>query len=424
MITRVLFFVIAFVGEIFSQSDVLNGLVEEALQKNPQLHGLRHLADAAKAKIGQVRTLDAPQVSLEFFEPPVTSFPLPFRKNMETDYAIQQMFPWPGKLSSMKKAAEFGAKMRAEDISSYQIRLIRDIKITYYELGLIQEQLRINSEKQNLLTRILDAVKLRYEFGQSSQSEILKIKTDISKTTNEQLELELQFHVMETMLNTLLSRPADSSIGKINLPEPNISEKNYDELIGIASTSRPEIKSMESEKAMYSAELQAAKREFFPDIMVRGMYKSMVDRRDAWALMIGANIPLAFWSSEKYRAKVRESQSHENHSEMEITGMQNMIGESIQSALTKNKTGHRQIKLFKEELLPQADQNLQVALSEYQTGKTTFIMLLDAYQMLLMTKTDYAMVVMNTLKSEAELEYATGSGLKHAHGIHKSVKEE
>lgn len=397
----------------------LDSLVNLALSQNPQLHSLRHLADATRARVGQVTSLDAPQVGVEFYQTPISSFPLPYRRNMETDYFVQQMFPWPGKLSAMGKAADLSARMQDEDIVTFERRLVRDIKSTYFELYFIQQQLDINEENQRLLKQILDAAVKRYEVGLGNQSDILRIKTERSKLVNERLDLRKQKVSMEAKLQSLVGRTADDSLGRLPDPELHTYDWEYEHVQSLALEKRSELKSMQFNKAMFAAEVDAARREYYPDIMVRGEYKAMTVGGDFWSLMIGANIPLAFWSKEKYQSRVREMSSHVNHADMELTNMRNMVAASVKSALTTHRASRQQVELYREELLPQAEQMLAISLTDYQTGRTSFIALLDNYRMLLMTRLDYQMAVMNALKSEADLEQAVGVRLSELNDLRK-----
>lgn len=397
----------------------LDSLLNLALSLNPQLHSLRHRADAAHARVGQVSSLEAPQVGIEFYQTPVSSFPLPYRRSMELDYFAQQMFPWPGKLSAMGKAARLGAKMQDEEAFAFERQLIRDVKSAYFELYFIQQQLDINDENQRLLKQILEAAMKRYEVGLGNQSDILRIKTEQSKTANERLELDKQKIAMEAMIQSLIGGDADRPLGRLPDPGVEVQEWEYEHLVPIALDRRPELKSMQFNKDMFAAEVDAARREYYPDIMVRGMYKAMAEGGDFWALMIGANIPLAFWSKEKYQSRVREMASHLNHADMELANMRNMVAASVKSALATHRASRQQVKLYREELLPQAEQTLEITLSDYQTGRTSFIALLDNYRMLLMTRLDYEMAVMNALKSEADLEQALGVDLQSLNDLHK-----
>ena len=49
------------------------------------------------------KSLDPPQVAFEFYQSPISAFPNPFKDQMEYDYSIQQMFPFPGKLGAMAR---------------------------------------------------------------------------------------------------------------------------------------------------------------------------------------------------------------------------------------------------------------------------------------------------------------------------------
>ena len=88
--------------------------------------------------------------------------------------------------------------------------------------------------------------------------------------------------------------------------------------------------------------------------------------------------------------------------------MKNMTQFEVQDALVKVQTNGNLVALYKNTVIPQARQTLESTLSSYQNGKTEFLMLLDAYRMVLMAQLDYYMAVMNFMTSQAALEQAVG----------------
>ena len=86
----------------------------------------------------------------------------------------------------------------------------------------------------------------------------------------------------------------------------------------------------------------------------------------------------------------------------------NMTLFEVQDALVKVQTNQNLVLLYKNTVIPQAEQTLQSTVAAYQTGKTEFLMLIDAYRMLLMAKLDYYMSVMSHMASQAQLEQAVG----------------
>ena len=88
--------------------------------------------------------------------------------------------------------------------------------------------------------------------------------------------------------------------------------------------------------------------------------------------------------------------------------MKNMIASDVQNSLVKIETNRNLVELYQNTVIPQAEQTLQSTIAAYQTGKTEFLMVIDAYKMLLMSELDYYMSKMNFLQSQAQLEQAVG----------------
>ena len=395
--------------------DVLNldELITEALKNNPALQAARFQTEAARTQIRQARAWEAPQFGIEFYQTPIQSFPNPIKDGMETDYVVQQMIPFPGKISNMAKAAKSNADMSAENYNALERKVIRDLKSAYYELYLVQRKIAINAENQALLKQFVDIAMKQYEVGMGKQVDIFRAQTELSRLITEGINLDQEKKVAEAMINTILNRPANSPLGYVADIADTTATWTYDQIMPLALEARPELKAMDYNIHMNRAELALSKREYVPDLMVRFMYKDMANTGDDfWALMGGVSVPLAFWSKGKYKGKVQENQLNVNRAEAEYTQMRNMILYEVQQALVKFASNKNVVVLYENTVVPQAEQTMQSTLAAYQTGKTEFLMLIDAYRMLLMAKLDYHMTVMNYMVSQAQLEQAVGMDIK------------
>ncbi len=397
-----------------SQPLNLDELVAEALQNNPQLRSARNETAAARTKVDQVTSWDAPQIGVEFYQTPIQSFPNPLKNGMETDYFIQQMIPFPGKLSAMGKAAENNAGMMNQGYKALERRTIRDLKSAYFELFHVQRKIQINAENQDLMKHFTEITRRQYEVGMGQQADILRAQTELSTLINEGVNLSKEKKVVESMINTILSRQANAPLGSVPDVENLLPQWTFEQLRPLALESRPELRGMNFNIDMNKAELVGAKREYYPDIMARVMYKNMADTKDDfWSAMVGINIPLAFWSSGKYTSKAEENELNVRKAEDDLASMKNMVSFEVQDALVKVQSNYNLVLLYKNTTIPQAEQTLQATLSAYQTGKTEFLMVIDAYRMQLMTKLDYHMAVMSYMASQAQLEQAVGMDIVH-----------
>ena len=399
----------------------IDGLVAEALRNNPQLQAARHRTEAATTRIDQATAWKAPEIGFEFYQTPVSSFPNPANNSMENDYFIQQMFPFPGKLSSMGEAAESNARMFDEGYKSLEHKVIRDLKSSYYELYLVQQKIRLNVENQGLMKKFVAIASKRYEVGMGQQQDILRAQTEFSTLINDGLNLQQEKQAAGSMINTILGRSADAQLDSVPEIENDIPDWTFEQLQPIALAHRPEVQAMHYGIEMNKAELSGSKREYYPDIMARVMYKNMTGTRDDfWSTMIGISIPIAPWASGSVTAKVEENEINVKRAEEEYTNMKNMTLFEVQDALVKVRTARNILSLYKTTTIPQAEQTLESTIAAYQTGKTEFLMLIDAYRMLLNVRLDYYMAVMKFMTSQAQLEQAVGLDIA---GISQQVQK-
>lgn len=387
----------------------LDSLIIEALQNNPQLKATYNQFLSTEKKVKQVTAWDAPQIGIEFFQIPTQSFPNPVKNNMETDYFIQQMIPFPGKLKAMGSSAAFNSKMYEEQSNALKNKIIYELKKTYYELYFIQRKIEINKENQELLKQFIEIAKRQYEVGMGKQPDIIRAQTELSSLINEEVNLYKEKRDMETMLNTLLNRPPYQSFKIIDKIYVNIPEYSFQKLLPLAFSFRPELKGMNFNIEMYKSELKASKLELYPDLMIRVMYKNMAHTNDDyWSAMVGVNVPIALWSKNKYSGKVEENELNIKTAEEQFNSMRNMIAYELQNALVKLETSRNLYNLNKNTIIPQAEQTLQSTMAAYKTGKTEFLMLIDAYRMLLMAKLDFYMSEVNFMQAAAQLEQSVG----------------
>jgi cobalt-zinc-cadmium efflux system outer membrane protein len=388
--------------------NMLDSILNQAVSQNPNLQASKLKAESSRASVNTIG-ISPPQAAVEFFQAPVTSFPNPLKDQMEVDYSLQQEIPFPGKVGKMRLAEKNRTNMAESDAQTTKQELIRSVKATFNELYLIDRQIDINSRNQKL-TRSFEEIALKqYELGMGRQTDILRAQTEISRLMSDSIRLTQSRQSTVAMLNAYRNMYVESPIATIpEIAPEKIVLPPLDSLISIADENRPELKAMQYNIAMQSAELASAKKEFYPDFMVRGTYKQMRNQTDDWALMLGLNLPVAPWASGRYSAAVIRSNGLVNQSQAEYKNMKNMIASQVKDALAKVTSSQAQIDLLKTTTIPQAQQTVQSAIAGYQTGKLDFLSLLDAQRMLLMAQLDYQMNIMNLITNQTDLERAIG----------------
>src|SRR5690606_4813911 len=70
---------------------------ERALRLHPELQAARLAPEAARAAARRDGAWDPPEVAVDFYNAPLSSFPDPLRRQEEIDWSVSQTLPFPGK---------------------------------------------------------------------------------------------------------------------------------------------------------------------------------------------------------------------------------------------------------------------------------------------------------------------------------------
>lgn len=394
-------------------SVVLSDLVAEALKSNPQLRSARQEVAAARARIRQVTAWQPPQAGVEFFQTPISSFPNPVKGGLETDYFVQQTFPFPGKLSNAGASAEALAAATQASYREMERAVVARVKAAYYQLYLAQQRLAINAENQELVRQFVRSAARRYEVGTGSQPDVLKAQTELSTLLNDALILEQEKRLAEAGLNTVLARPAEGAFPRI--PEDRLDQPlfTYAQLEPVVLEARPDLQARRALVQSAGAEASLARRQYYPDLMLKFTYKDIAGTgRDYWAAMAAVDIPIAPWSAGRVGGRVEEATSNIARAEADLDTARLQALLDLQAALVGVRTNRDRVLLFRDTVIPQAHQALLATTAAYQANRTDFLNLLDSYRVLLQRRLDSFHAVAAYLGSIAELERAVGLPLE------------
>ncbi len=199
----------------------LDDLVAEALQNNPQLRSARNETAAARTKGRQVTSWDAPQIGVEFYQTPIQSFPQSDKERNGDRLLRSTDDPFPGKALGYGEVADNNAGMIGQDYKALERRIIRDLKSAYFELFHVQRKIQVNAENQELMKKFTEITRKQYEVGMGQQADILRAQTELSSLINEGVNLSKEKKVVESMINTIVSRQANAPLGSV--PDAEIS---------------------------------------------------------------------------------------------------------------------------------------------------------------------------------------------------------
>jgi outer membrane protein TolC len=359
-------------GETAARSLSLSEVTSAVLANNPAIKEALKKWNAARARIPQAAAWDDPRLGGDtlvhrFVNVPPNAF-------MDQSVSIEQVVPITGKNLTRARAAMAEAISAYEDVRRAQLDVIAAARASFFRLANAYDQLEINRKNIDSLKQIADISRAKYEAGTQSAADVLVAETDESKLEETQRDLERQLSDEQSRLNQLMNRDAFAPLsvpGTASVKGPELSPSLLRPLL---LTHRPEIKMAEAKIDMEKWKLQLARREWIPDpaLMIKAQRYNdagqAVSEVDA-----GVSFPLPWVNFRKYGAGVREAAENLGAAEHGLDRSQKEALRLLRDQVQKIETFHHHVELFRDKLVPQAQQAFEANRLAYESGKASFL---------------------------------------------------
>jgi outer membrane protein TolC len=383
----------------------LQALINEAIQQNPEIAAEQSRVTIMQERIPQASALADPEFTFKQME-----FPgLRFGEAMYQNFELMQMIMFPTKLSTRKDIASIATNSARWGHTAKIVDVIARVRSAYAMLWDARTRLTINIENQQLLDQILRSAQTQYSVGQASQQDILKTSVELAKARSDEAVIRQEIVSAESMLHAFLNRPNSVPIGLVTLDSLIPIQHSLNALLRYSSGHHPMLSQDSLNIVESDLMVSMARQEYIPDfkISVERVTQPMIGV-NTWTVMAGITLPFAPWSLSKASARVQEAQADRSMRQLMLQANRNMIESSIRESYARVKAYETQVQSFEQTILPQSRQSLQSSLTEYQSGRTSYLMLLDAFRMNQDMRMEATMARMKYEKEFANLQQQVG----------------
>jgi len=383
----------------------LQFLIVEALQNNPEIQAADFDWDLMRAKITQAQSLENPELKLMHEEIPG----LKFGDAMYSRVELMQMFPFPGKINLQTELTRIESEHSHHDHLEKINEVISKLKMAYIELWFNQQAMVLNRENARLMKQFLSVAQTKFGVGETSLQDVLKAQIEITKLDNDLFSFRQKELSAKTMLLSILNRKETDTLGFATISEEVVFSVSLDSLLNLSVQHRPMLKHDSLDIHEGNTMIAMAKKEYYPDFNVGLRYDHSSEKNfNGWTISAGISLPFAPWTIAKQDAKVEEAKIFLDKANATLNATRNMVFANIRDLYFKAEANKKQLDNFRLSILPQLRTTLDATLTAYQTGKTSFLMLLDSYRMLVDMTLDYYMKRMEFEQTLAQLDREVG----------------
>jgi outer membrane protein, heavy metal efflux system len=387
----------------------LAALLQEALEKNPELAALRAQADVVRQRPAQQRFLDAPMAEAQVWQWPFNSIN-PADTNMYM-FMVTQDLPGRGKRQLRANVDEKDVALAESDIAIRARDVVNQVKQAYAALFIARKAIQVHLDSVELLRQIADVSQAKYITGRISQQDVLKPVLELSRLHTDIIMFDEQAKLATARLNVLLNRMPETPIGPLIEPQEQTVLPATADLQRLALERQPELQRAHTEVERAEAALASVRSDYKPDFSVQGGYMLMPRMTDAWMGRVAIRWPKAPWSRGRIDARVAEQTAAIQAAKARTQVTENMVRLAVQEAYVRAKSAQDRAVLLRTTIRPQSQQTLEVSRVAYQTDRVDFQALIDNQRVLLDVNLDYFRALSDFTQALADLERAVGTDL-------------
>jgi len=192
-------------------------LLLKARDNNPDLIAARHGWKVKLEEVAPTRTWPDPTFTYidEKFPSGVAGVdPMPMKH-----YRIEQMIPFPGKLTNDARMKYHEALIAEATYRATTLNVFRDVRSRFYQLYLTDQLIALAQESVNVLKQTLASAQARLAGGQSSTADVFMVQTELRRMENMLYEQKQQRTLITIELDTLLNDPVEKELGTAQPPD-------------------------------------------------------------------------------------------------------------------------------------------------------------------------------------------------------------
>lgn len=379
-------------------------LVQSVLARNPSIRAARYAWRAALQRYPQVTALDDPMLGAGVAPTSIGSS----RVDDAPKFDLSQKLPFPGKLRLRGEAALAEAEAASHDYEAVRLRLATMASLLYDDYYVATRSLAINRSHVELLEEFQHIAAVRYETGEASQQDPIQAEVQLAHALHRDVMLRTALRVTAEQINALLRRSPAAALPpppeRLALPSPHPGPAQP--LVDEALAETPELAAASARVGAEQSRVDLAKREYFPDFTLVGSYNKLWQEEDLQPFVgLQINVPLQLG---RRKAALDEAEARLEEARSQRLAVEDGVRLAVQSGVDRLEETHHIERLFRDRLLPAARDQVAAARSGFETGRNSFLALIDAERNLLDVELGYEEALADVGRRRAELDRALG----------------
>jgi outer membrane protein, heavy metal efflux system len=387
---------------IAAHGSTLQQLIDQALERNPELAAARQSVMAAQTRPAQAGSRPGPMFGLQYtndgWSPSLGS------EDMTTLAVMaSQELPYAGKRRLRRAVAEADAGLAEWNVERVRLSLVSSVKRAYYGIVLARGLANLAAEHRDLSREVEETARVRYAAAIGQQQELLRAQVEATRVNALHAQHHAEARARLAELNRLLVRAAGTDVDTPDTVPLTDRIGSLEGLLEQADSLSPELKGAAAAVARDELAVSLATKGFRPDFVVQAAYMNRGGLPPMW--QAGASIALP--SRAAARAAVAEADARLAASRSRVEDVRLRLRAAVEQRHAFLTATEEIEATYRDGMLPQGRTAVESALARYRAGQGSQLSVLEAVVALVEDRTDYLRLLVGHASERARLEEAS-----------------
>lgn len=349
----------------------------EALRNNPKVNAAYERYLAARQVAPQVRALDEPVASYSEFLSSVQTRTGP----QERIFSISQKLPWPGVLRLRGQVADAESAEAWFRYETARREVLESTGLAFIEYAYLKAATDRSEENLELLEQLEPVVGEKVRGGAPLATQ-LRLDVELATAKQDLDSLRKQRPGLSAQLKSLLGRdPGGDNLPWSSLDRSAPSLSSLETIRSETVRNHPRIRLAERGIATARRKEALADKSGKPTFNIGANAIDIGDGGEtAGAVTLGVKLPL--WR-KKYRAEQEEAAAMARAAGVSLDAVKQELLARAAAQHAAQEEADQRLRTYDKELIPSAEQSLELTTEDYRNDKATLTDLIEAERVLL-----------------------------------------
>jgi outer membrane protein TolC len=299
------------------------------------------------------------------------------------------------------------------DKDALALDLTFQVTEAFYAVLLAQEQEGYAQLNLELAQDFRGMTETKVSAGDVPRVEQVRAGVEVARASNDVRRAEAAVRLAKARMNVLLARDPSTPFDLAGDLRAPLASFQLDDLRASAVESRPELRKNALALERESLQKKAGYLSYLPDIDIGAARHTIRGEPKTWDVTLSLALPLYFWQpaiGEIAEASANQRALREEREQL-LDGVRLEVEETYASLVAAAD----QIRVFEQDILPQADEAYGMYLFSYEQGEISALEMIEAWRTLNDVRTSYADALYEYGIATAGLERSLGRALTEIH---------